>query len=346
MVFCNRGYGNFSYRFYETLMMGRIPLLIDSDCVYPFEEEININDFCLVIDEKDISEDYLINKIKEYYTNNNLLEIQKKCRQVWEKYYSSFGFVETIIRKYTPEDENIKYLGKSINLDSQKTAIVVSSTSKFSFIWHSFFTYLRINWKNCPYQIYFTSDGESDKIIDKYNINVFQQKKDLGFLDGYRYVCEKIKHKYKYFILLQDDFLIEKKVDQETLNSYEKIMEQNSNFGFIRTMPCPGPKGERKKFENVELGRIHKHEDYSFSYQTSLWNIEYFLKFTSPSEYRWDDLNMSRKMKADKSPEENWGFIRKSSSWDSVYDSPIPYRPTAILKGKLMDWAKDLIIKE
>ena len=37
-TFCYRGEGNFSYRFYETLMMGRIPLLVDTDCVFPFED--------------------------------------------------------------------------------------------------------------------------------------------------------------------------------------------------------------------------------------------------------------------------------------------------------------------
>ena len=33
-IVCTRGSGNFSYRLYETLSMGRIPLFIDTDCVY------------------------------------------------------------------------------------------------------------------------------------------------------------------------------------------------------------------------------------------------------------------------------------------------------------------------
>ncbi|HEX3069629.1 MAG TPA: hypothetical protein VHX14_13750, partial [Thermoanaerobaculia bacterium] len=35
-VVCVRGSGNFSTRLYETLCMGRIPLIIDTDCVVPF----------------------------------------------------------------------------------------------------------------------------------------------------------------------------------------------------------------------------------------------------------------------------------------------------------------------
>jgi hypothetical protein len=36
-TFCLRGAGNFSVRFYETIVMGRIPLLIDIDIRLPIE---------------------------------------------------------------------------------------------------------------------------------------------------------------------------------------------------------------------------------------------------------------------------------------------------------------------
>lgn len=92
--FCYRGKGNFSYRFYETLMMGRIPILLDSDCVFPFEDKYDINDICVLVTEEN-----MIEKIKIYYdTNkNNLEKIQKENRKFWEKYYSPKGFVENFI---------------------------------------------------------------------------------------------------------------------------------------------------------------------------------------------------------------------------------------------------------
>ena len=34
---CVRGFGNFSFRLGETLMMGRIPILIDTECILPFD---------------------------------------------------------------------------------------------------------------------------------------------------------------------------------------------------------------------------------------------------------------------------------------------------------------------
>jgi hypothetical protein len=38
---CMRGAGNWSYRFFEALSAGRIPVMIDTDCMLPLENEID-----------------------------------------------------------------------------------------------------------------------------------------------------------------------------------------------------------------------------------------------------------------------------------------------------------------
>ena len=53
-VVCVRGAGNFSYRFYEALSAGRIPLLIDTDCVLPLEGEIDWKQHCLIVPESEL----------------------------------------------------------------------------------------------------------------------------------------------------------------------------------------------------------------------------------------------------------------------------------------------------
>jgi len=100
-VFCYRGAGNFSYRFYETLMMGRIPLFIDTDCVLPFEKLVKKSEVGLFLNEKDIIsgkinlEHELINYIEKYKKHFN--EMQKNNRLLWKKIYSPVGFLNTII---------------------------------------------------------------------------------------------------------------------------------------------------------------------------------------------------------------------------------------------------------
>ena len=124
--FCARGGGNYSYRFYEILMMGRIPIFINTECVIPFEEEVDIREIALVIDEKELTEDKefhckgsgrnvdlvydkkldyidkIIPLIEDYYNTNKdrLEEIQNNNRKIWKKYYSAVGFVSTILEKY------------------------------------------------------------------------------------------------------------------------------------------------------------------------------------------------------------------------------------------------------
>jgi hypothetical protein len=97
-TFCYRGAGNFSYRFYDVMMMGRIPILIKTDSVYPFEDEYDLNSIGIVLDENNIKQNALdITKIiKEYYecNKNNLHNIQKQNREIWKKYYSPYGFLK------------------------------------------------------------------------------------------------------------------------------------------------------------------------------------------------------------------------------------------------------------
>jgi hypothetical protein len=103
-TFCYRGGGNFSYRFYEILMMGRIPILINTDCVFPFWNEVKKNNIGLIIEGKKIMDNTvdLITEIKNYYNKyqNDLIDIQKTNRKIWEIYYSPIGFLNNIKKPF------------------------------------------------------------------------------------------------------------------------------------------------------------------------------------------------------------------------------------------------------
>ena len=92
-TFCYRGAGNFSYRFYETLMMGRIPLLLDTDCVFPFENLFNIHDHCVYV----IDRDNLIESLIDFCKNRDLVKVQKNNRELWVSMFSCVGFINTFI---------------------------------------------------------------------------------------------------------------------------------------------------------------------------------------------------------------------------------------------------------
>jgi hypothetical protein len=78
-TFCLRGTGNFSVRFYETLAMGRIPVLINTDCKLPLESVINWNKHALIVDENDVNRlPEILLQFHKSHTKEELKIIQEK----------------------------------------------------------------------------------------------------------------------------------------------------------------------------------------------------------------------------------------------------------------------------
>jgi len=83
-TFCLRGVGNFSVRFYETLAVGRIPVVIDTDCRFPLNHEINWTEHCLII--KQNSKKPVAEHILDFHQNlseTEFSELQKNNRNLW-----------------------------------------------------------------------------------------------------------------------------------------------------------------------------------------------------------------------------------------------------------------------
>lgn len=93
-----RGGGNFSYRMYEMLSCGRIPLFINTDCVLPFDDEINWKDHVVWIEEKDLfSIDKLLLDFHLSKSQEELIALQKKNRKLYEEFISPLGFHKSMI---------------------------------------------------------------------------------------------------------------------------------------------------------------------------------------------------------------------------------------------------------
>ncbi len=92
-VLCIRGAGNFSFRFYEALSAGRIPLLIDTDCYLPFQNTINWNEHCIVVPYRDIHKaNEIILAFHEKLTAESFRQLQFRNRQLWEQYLCPLAF--------------------------------------------------------------------------------------------------------------------------------------------------------------------------------------------------------------------------------------------------------------
>lgn len=88
-----RGTANTSFRLYETLSFGRIPVFINTDCELPYESQIDWKSICVWVEENEI--DQIEQKVLEFHQKlspEDFINLQKKCRDVWQEYLSPEGF--------------------------------------------------------------------------------------------------------------------------------------------------------------------------------------------------------------------------------------------------------------
>jgi len=100
-ILCVRGAGNFSVRLYETLMMGRIPVFVDTDCLLPFEEDIDWKKHVVWVPwDKRNEITQVISNFHNSLSSEEFVELQRSNRLLWGNLLSTAGIFE-FIRKNT-----------------------------------------------------------------------------------------------------------------------------------------------------------------------------------------------------------------------------------------------------
>lgn len=99
-ILCCRGAGNFSYRLYECLSLGKIPIIINTDIVLPCNDILEWQNIGIWINNiTDINE--AINTLWSALTDNDYIEKQLECRRIYDEYISPIGFTKYLNNKYT-----------------------------------------------------------------------------------------------------------------------------------------------------------------------------------------------------------------------------------------------------
>jgi hypothetical protein len=92
-ILCSRGAGNFSYRLYETLSCGRIPVFVDTDCVLPYDFAAPWREHLVWIDESELAS--VGNRVAAFHealSEREFEDLQRSCRRLWEDYIAPEGF--------------------------------------------------------------------------------------------------------------------------------------------------------------------------------------------------------------------------------------------------------------
>jgi hypothetical protein len=95
-LLCPRGYGLNSFRLYEAFQLGCVPVIITDKFFLPWTDELNWNDFSVLIDESKIDhiDDVLKNINEDQY--HKMVTIGKN---LYPKYFTLDALVENITKR-------------------------------------------------------------------------------------------------------------------------------------------------------------------------------------------------------------------------------------------------------
>jgi hypothetical protein len=181
-----------------------------------------------------------------------------------------------------------------------------------------------------------------------------------GFLESRAVATHLLPSQIQYIFPIQEDFLLEGRPIEDELDEALHIMDLDSEVHSLRLMPCPGPKNNLKykngKWKILQYGV----DDYIFSYQATLWRRSAYFTFMDFFAELLNSKPLTREQKNKIAIHDNicenkigqqcirdQGGIHlaypRAGPWpNAVYLCPWPYRPTAVVKGKLERWAEEL----
>jgi hypothetical protein len=97
-----RGRGNFSFRLYEAMSAGAIPVFLDTDCRLPFEDKIPYRDLFVWVPagETDRVADHVV-AFHAKHDEQSLLAHRRRVRQAYDTFLTPMAFHENVSRLLT-----------------------------------------------------------------------------------------------------------------------------------------------------------------------------------------------------------------------------------------------------
>ncbi len=90
---CPRGYGKTSFRLYEVMQLGSVPVYISDEHYLPWTDELDWNEFCVLIKPNQIDS---LKDILESYTDSQINKMVTIGQQIYNNYFSLEGVAKQI----------------------------------------------------------------------------------------------------------------------------------------------------------------------------------------------------------------------------------------------------------
>lgn len=252
----------------------------------------------------------------------------------------------------------------------QDVCILLNSTPKYYFMLELQVVMLRRYATSIHWPVYLATEVPDHEVCVKlardYGVEILPLKmEDAGFLESRAAALRMLPNTIKYVLPLQEDFLLDRQPMANELLEALYYMEMDKKISSVRLMPCPGPVESDVLYTHGKPWAVLSDDDiYLFTYQATFWRKENLLAYFSEliksvatateEEKRTAALKMNiaevyvgkdilRKIL----PSSIHLAYKRVGKWsNAVYLCPWPYRPTAIVRGKVEPFAEELFKRE
>jgi hypothetical protein len=261
-------------------------------------------------------------------------------------------------------------------------AYLINTTPKYFYLLRLHLTLLQRHAPKLQWPLFLATEEPEHKTIKELQTEfprlqiISLTLEQEGFLESRAVATSLLPPDIQYVFPIQEDFLLEGRPFEDEIEEALHTMDLDSEVHSLRLMPCPGPKGDLIYLPNNNSTRTIKYkstkwfqlkygvDEYIFTYQATLWRKNAYYTFMNFFAELINSKPISREQKNKIAIQDNicenyigqrcitdQGGIHlaypRAGPWpNAVYLCPWPYRPTAVVKGKLELWAEELADRE
>jgi hypothetical protein len=260
-----------------------------------------------------------------------------------------------------------------------KTAYLVNSTPNYYYLLPLHFTLVR---RYAPFMEHLFLATEvpdhpvCQQVAREHGVALIRlEPEDAGFLASRASALQQLclSGKFLYVLPVQEDFLVDRVPDLGALAEGLDILGDSQGLiASARLMPSPGPKADPLPSRPLWSGITPATDQYGFTFQATLWRLDacyaWYSALVTKLEIEWPVATTPAAQRTHIEIRGNfaenaagqqffWRFFKerrqahcgwgRAGPWpNAVYLSPWPYRPTAIVHGRLEPWAAELGLRE
>jgi hypothetical protein len=257
-------------------------------------------------------------------------------------------------------------------------AYLINTTPKYFYLLPLHFTLLErygeLEGKDIPFKVFLATEVHTHPMLSYISerfpwVTIIPLTEDQeGFLESRAAATAALPADIEYVFPIQEDFLLERTPMWTAFQDAIDILGEYTSVQSMRFMPCPGPSAKDSDFGTTQWKILSYPEDtYVFTFQATLWRREAYEKYMNlllEEIKNTFGFPLTRQQKVEIQIRRNVAEIdfgqklltrqgglhlawpRQGVQPNAVYLSPWPYRPTAVVQGKLESWAEELSERE